>query len=134
MSRGARLTLAIVTLLSAVGFFLTGYFLGAELPAGSWPFYGMSAFCGVIAVACLAQSSRPLTLRVIGSVIFLSYVIYAFDSFGDRDFLRALIGFVWWGLPSGYLAIWGEYPTWGKLAPAFRPDMIPRRKDSNGNE
>jgi hypothetical protein len=58
MSAGARITLAIATILFAAGFAATGRYFGPELPAGSWPFYGLGAFCILIALACLIRSSR----------------------------------------------------------------------------
>ncbi len=32
----------------------------------------------------------------------------------------SVAGFVVFGLPSGYVAIWGRYPSWGKGSAAFR--------------
>lgn len=119
MSGGARITLAIVTILSAIGFAAIGRLLGPELPAGSWPFYGFAVLCALIAVACLVRSSRPVTLRIIGSVVFVAYVVYAYASIGDKKFARAVAGLFAWGLPGAYVAIWGKYPWWGKGAGAF---------------
>lgn len=129
MSRGACITVAIAMLLSAVGFMLTGIFLGADLPAGSWPFYGAAMFCVVIAIACLSKASRPVALRIIGTVIFLTYVDYVYDSIGEENLRQAIVGFFWWGLPSGYLTIWGQWPTWGRWAAAFRPDRFHRQEN-----
>ena len=120
MSRGARIVVAIVTIVGAFSFALIGAFLGPALPAGSWPFYGLSAFCAVIAIACLVRNGRAITLRIIGSVIFAAYVVYAIVSIGNANFDRALRGLLVWGLPSGYLAIVGQYPWWGHVSEAFR--------------
>lgn len=122
MSTGARVALAIATILSAAGFAVIGIVFGPELPSGPWPFYGLAAFCGLIALACLVRGSRPMTLRIIGAVVFLAYVFYAYDSIGDRNFFRAIAGFVVWGLPAGYVAIWGRYPVWGRASAAFRSE------------
>lgn len=130
MSSGARIALAIMTLFCAASFAAIGLISGDQLSAGAWPFYGISAFCVVIAVACLMPRSRPVTLRLIGSIIFLVYVCYFFDSLGDISILRAFSGFCVWGLPSGYLAIKGTYPSWGRASAAFQTEAN-RRADAD---
>jgi hypothetical protein len=121
MSAGARITLAIVTILCAAGFAAVGI-LAPELPSGPWPCYGLAAFCGLIALACLARSSRPVALRIIGAVVFLGYVAFADDSIDDGNLFRAIAGLIVWGLPAGYVAIWGAYPAWGRASAAFRSE------------
>jgi hypothetical protein len=122
MSAGARITLAIVTILCAAGFAVVGSYLGPELPAGPWPFYGLAAFCGLIALACLARGSRPVALRIIGAVIFLGYVAFAYDSIDEGNLFRAVAGLMVWGVPAGYVAIWGAYPPWGRASAALRSE------------
>lgn len=58
MSHGARLTLFAVTTLAATGFLVVAFGVGPMLPAGPWPFVGLAAFCGVLAVACSLPSLR----------------------------------------------------------------------------
>ncbi|CAN5899520.1 hypothetical protein BH23PLA1_BH23PLA1_41020 [soil metagenome] len=122
MSTGARVVLAVFVLICAACFAAIGMISGDLLAAGAWPFYGLAVFCVVIALACLSRSSRPVTLRLIGLVIFLAYGFYIYDSLGDLNILRAIAGLCVWGLPSGYLAIRGIYPTWGKGSAAFRTE------------
>ncbi|MFO0959264.1 MAG: hypothetical protein U0800_17840 [Isosphaeraceae bacterium] len=119
MSRGAQLTIATVAFVFAVSFAGLGLYAGNLFPVGPWPFYGLAAFCVAIAVACLSPASRAVTLRIIGLVVFLTYVAYFIDSLEELTVLRALRGFCLWGLPSGYLAIRGEYPSWGRASAAF---------------
>jgi len=126
MSAGARITVAIVTAFSAAAFVVIGASLGAELPAGSWPSYGLAMFCALVAHACLVPGARPVTLRLIGFVIFLAYVVYAFDSIGERTFFRAIGGLIFWGLPALYVGIWGKYPVWGPASAAFRSETADR--------
>ncbi len=119
MSSVARLTLGLVLLLSAVSFFLIGVTLGPQLPAGSWPFYGLAALCAIGAIACGWESSRPVTLRLVGGAIFLAYGWYVFDAWRGANAEEALVGFLVWGLPSGYMTFVGRYPKWGNWAHAF---------------
>jgi hypothetical protein len=96
--------------------------------AGPLVFYGMSVLCATIAIACFFPQTHPITLRIIGTTIFVAYVVYAVDSFGSKNFGRALLGFAIWGLPSGYLAIAGKYPSWGTGTQAFNSKSNDKRK------
>ena len=125
MSFGARIVIAVVALVSAFMCFLA-VLDTSGLPAGPIVFYGLSAICGIVAIACLFPKSHSVTLRLIGIVIFGTYIFYAFDSFQTRNFVRAIIGFLVWGLSSGYLAIAGRYPSWGTAEKGFKSN--PRNK------
>lgn len=115
MSKGARITIGIFALLGAVGFFMTA--LDPEgLPTGAAGFYAMAILFVIIAVACFFPKTHPFTLRMIGMVIFCGYAAYVYESFQTQNLPRAVMGFVVWGLPSGYLAIMGKYPSWGEAS------------------
>lgn len=118
MSLGSRIAIAVVALLSAAGFYMTAVNPGS-VRAAPIVFYGMSLFCIVIAIACLAPKSHPLTLRVIGAVIFLVFASGLYSDFQTQNWRKAMMGFIVWGLPSGYVAIVGRYPSWGKGAAGF---------------
>jgi hypothetical protein len=111
--------LAVACSLSAAGFAALGWLYGEYFPRGPWPFYGLAAFCALIALACLASASRPVTLRVVGAVVCGAFALYVYDSDGRPNFWRALAGFGVFGLPAGYVALTGKYPRWGKAAAAF---------------
>jgi asparagine N-glycosylation enzyme membrane subunit Stt3 len=115
MSLGSRIAVGAVALLCAAGFFMTALD-PSGLPAGALVFYGMAGFCIVIAIACVFPQSHPVTLRLIGAIIFLAYVS---DSFHTQNLGRAFVGFLVWGIPSGYLAVMGKYPSWGKGSEGF---------------
>ena len=128
MSKGARIAIGIVALIGAFGFWLTAQDTEG-LPSGPLMFYGLTAFFILIAIACFVPKSHPVTLRVIGSSIFVSYVWYVFDSIQNGNLRQALLGLVIWGVPSGYLAIFGTYPTSGSGAKAFnQAQRLPRKK------
>ncbi|WP_146138579.1 hypothetical protein [Chamaesiphon polymorphus] len=112
MSRGSRIAIGIAALLSAAAF-LKSAFNPVGLPTGAMTFYAMALFCGIIAMACFFPKGHPVTLRIIGSVILGSYITYVCSSFGTPNFGRSVIGLFMWGIPSGYLAIKGKYPSWG---------------------
>ena len=122
MSRGSRIAIGIAALLSAAAF-LKSAFNPIGLPVGAIVFYGMALFCGIIAMACFFPKGNPVTLRIIGVVIFSSYIIYWCSSFGTQNFTRATIGFLMWGIPSGYLAVKGKYPSWGYGAAGFNANQ-----------
>ncbi|MEO0378611.1 MAG: hypothetical protein AAF329_29270 [Cyanobacteria bacterium P01_A01_bin.17] len=131
MSLGSRIVIAAVSFVCALMFFLTALD-PSGLPSGALVFYGMAAVCVIIAVACLFPKSHPVTLRLIGGLILSAYVIYVFDSFQTQNFTRAVVGFLVWGLPSGYLAVTGKYPSWGKGAAGFNgaEKNTPRKRQS----
>lgn len=118
MSLGARIAIAAISLVCALMFVLTALD-PSGLPAGALVFYGLAAFCVIIAVACLFPKSHPITLRLIGALVCSAYIVYMVDSFQTQNFGRAAVGFLVWGLPSGYLAVAGKYPAWGTGAAGF---------------
>lgn len=127
MSKGSRIAIGIVALVCAIGFFMTALD-PSGLPAGSNVFYGMTALCITVAIACFFPKSHPITLRMIGATIFFSYADYIIDSFHTQNLVRAIAGFFVWGLPSGYLAITGKYPSWGKVEEVFNAEQNNKQK------
>jgi hypothetical protein len=128
MSLWARITIGVVSAFAAVCFVLIGLFLGPELPNGPWPFYGLAAFWGIVAVACLVPRSKPLAVRLIGAAVCGAFAVYAGSSFGTDNFLPALAGFAVLGVPGAYVAISGRYPSWGRAAAAFNNSASGREK------
>lgn len=118
MSIGSRIAIGVVSLVCAAGFFKTAL-APSGLPAGAFVFYGIATLFVVIAIACFFPQSHPVTLRIIGATIFCTYVWYVVASFPTQNLSRAIIGFFVWGVPSGYLAIAGKYPLWGKGSQGF---------------
>ena len=119
MSFGSRLVIALVSLVCALMFWLTALDTSG-LPAGPIVFYGMAFICVIIAIACLLPKSHPITLRIIGITIFSIYALYVADSRTPKTLIQAFMGFLTFGMPSGYLAIFGTYPTWGKFVDVFQ--------------
>jgi hypothetical protein len=135
MSQAARITLGVAALFLAAGFMALVPFMKDVSPQAGPGMAICGLFSGVIAVACLSTASQPFTIRLIGGTVFLLSALYivvqvfAFSSFGEeiksaRDRSRPSIfnsvGFMLLvGLPSGYAALYGRYPGWGKHAAAF---------------
>jgi hypothetical protein len=95
MSNGFRITVAVISALGASGFFLFGVpaLVGGFLKeAIGFNLLGLYFLC--ITLACLWESSRPVTLRIIGAPLV----------FGPH------------GL---FLLITAGYPQWGALARLF---------------
>lgn len=119
MSRGAQIAIGVVALVCGASFAALALISGDLFPVGPWPFYGLAALCVALAAACFFRGSRPVTLRILGAVRFLTYLAYALGSLKELTAFRAIRAFCLWGLPSGYLAIHGGYPSWGGAAAAF---------------
>lgn len=102
----------------------------------------LAAFCGLGAVACFSQASHPVAIRIIGGTVFLVCLGYlasqALDNSpppaaaragqpaaaaplrrGRPSLINSLMFFALVGLPSGYAALRGRYPSWGRHAAAF---------------
>jgi hypothetical protein len=127
MSFGSRLAIGIVAIFGAIGFLKTALNpVGVNAP--SIVFHGMAALFAFIAIACFVPKSRPVTLRIIGSAIFLASASHFIHNLGTDNFVRALKGFVCWGLPSGYLVIMGKYPSWGQGAAGVNAKDHNRKK------
>jgi FtsH-binding integral membrane protein len=113
MSKGSRIAIGVVAIIAAIGF-LNSAMNPASVKAAPIVFYGLAAFCGVIAIACFSHKAHPVTLRIIGGTVFATFAVYAYDSIINNPRpMQAICGFLVWGLPSGYLAIKGKYPDWG---------------------
>ncbi len=126
MSLWARILIGMVSLLFGISFLMTAIdpngIIENDIIA-----YGMSAFCFVIATACFFEQSRPITLRLIGLIIFIASISYVINSFQSQNFPQAIICFLVWGIPSGYITIMGKYPSWGKATQVFNSKQNKRK-------
>lgn len=122
MSRFSRIVIGVATLLCAILFFMVA--LNPDEPFRS---YGsailLTVLCATTAVACFFPQTHSITLRIIGAAIFIFIVVGLVDRF-----FQAIIAFVVFGLPAGYLAIAGKYPPWGFGAEAFNSKQNDKRK------
>jgi hypothetical protein len=125
VSKGVCIAIGIVALICAFSFVLLGATVGAALPNGPAPLYALAAFCGLIALACLAKDSRPLSIRLLGATVCAVYVWYVLYCVGkpmktsEANTLKAIVGLVVFGLPGAYAAITGRYPAWGRHSRVF---------------
>lgn len=159
MSTVPRMILGVALILIALGFFaLVPLFsaAGDAFPAGTIYFLGgMAILCGLGALACFAKGSHPVTIRVLGAVIFATSLWYMasqatapaapapnqaqaadappefrFQRRGRPSFVNSLLFFGLIGLPSAYAAATGRYPAWGMGGPAFSKPESDRRTRS----
>jgi hypothetical protein len=127
MSLGSRIAIGVTALICGWGLWLSSMNPDG-VAAKPIVFQGLTLICVIIAIACCAPKSHPITLRVIGGVVCGTYIFYVIDSLRtNREPGRAISGFICWGLPGGYLAIAGQYPTWGKGAAGFNANQPPAR-------
>lgn len=125
MSAISRWIIAIFSLLGAV--------MVAKLPLGEevttqqrvtqW---GVAGFCVLIAVACFPGRGRAVAVRIIGAAVFVACVGYIFDQWklpvdllhsqrSDPNIINAVVAFLTFGLPGGYVAVTGKFPRWTML-------------------
>ncbi|CAN5569875.1 hypothetical protein BH11ARM1_BH11ARM1_17580 [soil metagenome] len=119
MSNGARLTVAIVALLCALGFGMTAYTAGDAFPNPN-AIYGCAVVCLVIALSCLRGPCGTVVWCVLAGAICLLDVAYVVKEMsapapvvlsGSRakpSIVNAIAGFVLLGVPSGLYAILGD--------------------------
>ena len=122
MSRWARWSIGVSALLGGSSLLL----------ASSYPIPPLEAAIiivvfGLIVVACFSEIGRPIAVRILGgavSFIYFCYLFIAVDPHYSRKlgidfevkpwkaFLRALAGFLFWGVPGRYVMITGKFPWW----------------------
>jgi hypothetical protein len=161
MSTSLRLFLGVALILIALGFLaLVPVFAAAGdafPPLTLYATGGLAVFCGLGAIACFSQASHPITIRIIGGIIFASSRLYVVDQAfeatqmpqrnqaanpanfrGARlsrpSLINSLMFFGLIGLPSGYAALRGGYPSWGMHARAFGSDEKRRSEAEASNE
>jgi len=119
MSQGARITIGFLALFATLMFW--GFSRNPLLieRGTAWASYPLMAFSLVVAVACFVPRSHPITLRILGATVCLTFLLTCLNNVGDPSFGRLLGGLVVFGIPGGYVAITGKYPTWGKASRAF---------------
>lgn len=98
----------------------------------------LGGFCATGALACLLPVTRPIAVRLVGGMVFLTFLGYFIamvesgplvgSSRSDPSLVKAIAAFSLFGLPAGYVAITGRYPRWGRHAAAFR---AARRQDQD---
>jgi hypothetical protein len=131
MSRGATIMLGSTLLLLALGFAGVAWFTSGldGQRASTIGMIVLAVFCLVGALACSSAASRPVTLRLIGATVFLVFAAYLIEMamkgpvFGktrsEPSLASAIVAFLVFGLPAGYIAFRGLYPNWGRHAAAF---------------
>jgi len=81
--------------LFAVCFLIVAGPAGEISPLGTWPLYVLAALFVVVALACFSAGSHPVSLRIVGGVVFVAY-------------LAGTILFLSKGQPSGFRIVVGE--------------------------
>ncbi len=140
MSRPARWILGAFAAFFAAVFLLSERTAPSRAPVLGYSFVG---FCILIAVACFSRAWRGLTVRIIGTMVFLTYVAYLteellsapaepYPGISRPHWLNAIVGLIIFGLPGLYTAVRGDYPKWGLGAQAFRQGSAPSTGDPGG--
>ena len=117
MSRGSRIAIGLVSGLLGFMVFCVAMNRDPLQKPSATVLFIMSGIAFCITAACFVRSSRPVTLRVIGVVLFGIGVFSFFKfSIGDPEELLFRVGLVAGG---GWLAVIGKYPWFGAWGCAF---------------
>jgi hypothetical protein len=82
-------------------------------------------------------------LRIVAACICLTYTIrLGYEAItgkplggrGEPDLEQAIKGFVVWGLPFGYLSIFGLYPPWARFGRNFGKKAIGSSPEAKNDE
>lgn len=121
--------LGIFMLLFGAGF---GYAAATDIvPKNGWILWMFAAFCGLIAICCVPGRHVAISGRIVGATVFLVCGWYLasellhpdpYQGQSSPSLKNALTLFSLWGLPAGYVAIFGVYPLSGKLGHIFGRD------------
>lgn len=124
MSNGARIAIATVGL-----FFAAMCSLMALSPKAGLTSWLPTAFCLTLSLACVRGKVGKIALRAIAAAVFLLCLGYVITEAmqgnmgtGERSqasLPNAIMAFIIFGLPFGYLAIFGFYPVWGRFGEHF---------------
>lgn len=117
MSNTPRRILGLAALVCTIGFVGVSFW--------SPPALLFAGFTSLIFAACFFSTGRSKVVRIIGAVVLLASSGNVLAQWNTPDLYRSLVGMTVLGLPAAYVAIWGEYPSWGRDAIAFRDDMRP---------
>lgn len=122
MSRWARWSIGVAALLGG-----SSLLLAADHPIPPLEAAIIVGGFGLILVACFSEIGRPVAVRVIGAAVsftYFAYLLISIDSYYSPRlaidfevkpsvvFLRALAGFLLWGVPGLYVMITGKFPWW----------------------
>ncbi|AIE85950.1 hypothetical protein OP10G_2582 [Fimbriimonas ginsengisoli Gsoil 348] len=98
------------------------------IPKNGWIGWVFAAICGLIAMSCIPGKHVAVTGRVVGGFVFLLCAVYVVSEIrnpgpgGNRatpSLKNALALFALWGMPAGYVALRGVYPTTARLGNVF---------------
>lgn len=118
MSLGARLSIAVVLLLAGAGFCYEG-FLFKDMGACHLLFV-FAIICFISVASCFKGRHSALTNRIIGAFVFILYIAYIISEIYERKWFsgsraepsvyNAILGLSYWGLPAGYVMVYGQLP------------------------
>ncbi|MBH8575136.1 hypothetical protein I8752_19375 [Nostocaceae cyanobacterium CENA369] len=111
MSPTARWILGIAAILFTLMVIPSAF----DIPA----LWGLVVFLLLIAVSCFSKRARPIAIRLIAATVLTMYICYVISEIGKPSLPKAIAGLCVWGLPAGFVAITGKYPSWGHGSAAF---------------
>lgn len=123
MSAFSRWTIAVFCILGTIGLVVVCISSGVE-PGQQRAFGVLGVFLMLIAVACFPGPGRAVAVRLLGATVFAVCVGYIFTESrhplpaiqnyrrSEPNPINAVIAFLLFGLPGGYVALWGKFPRW----------------------
>jgi dolichyl-phosphate-mannose--protein O-mannosyl transferase len=126
MSAGSRILIAIVSLIFAV---LGAYSaLSAAPESNSWIQWLWAAFFGTLSLACIPGRVGRIALRIFSASVSLLCVLVLIKALHENmetgtqaklNLHDAIRFFCLFGMPFGYIAVFGFYPPWAAFGKYF---------------
>lgn len=133
----------IVCALFAAGFAYAA--VAMPPPHNDWIMWAFVWLCLIGMVSCIRGVHTPVTGRIIGAVIFFTYVAYVISELSPRGkffdwseaepcLINAIRGFIFWGLPAGYFMIFGRLPGYKRALFEKNPDDLVENNEGSSME
>jgi len=126
MSLGTRIAIAVI------GFIAAGLFayvaISGILGQNAGPLWVLAAICLLITLAAIPGKHAGIAGRLLAGILFavmagrlVMAILPALQhhAIDGRELKDAIKLFLIWGLPSGFVTLFGFYPRWGKYGQAF---------------
>lgn len=131
MSLGSRITIAVIGFIAA-GLF--GYVaISGIIEQNTWLIWVLALVCLLISLAAIPGRHAVIAGRLLAGILFcimagrlVVAILPALQhhAVDGREMKDAIKLFLIWGLPSGFVTIFGFYPRWGKYGEAFGKSSV----------
>lgn len=141
MSSCARVIIGMACGFSAIIFTLLAF--GTSPAENPWVPGILAVMCYAVCATCIPGKHVKVTSRIIGGVgLFFSiaYIVAEILSptpqrgHSDPNLWYAILFFLVWGIPSGFVMIYGFYPKWGEIGHELGRDLKTTENEEGESE